>query len=166
MEGSAPPPPPAGWYRDPDDEALQRFWNGSRWTNSRMPVNTGVALEGEPHPEPQATPESPTPAAAEAPAKLPPAAWYADPENATGMRYWDGAEWTEHRTNYRVEASTGGGASDGLVIAGYVLSFLVPIAGLVIGAILLGRNNQHGRWILALSILFIVLVIAADSSLR
>jgi len=165
MEGSSTPPP-AGWYRDPDDEALQRFWNGSRWTNSRMPLNTGVALEGDPEPEPVATT---TPDAADDgqdAAQLPPAAWYADPENATGMRYWDGDKWTEHRTNYRAEAPATTSAGEGLVIAGYVLSFMVPIAGLVIGAMLIGRGNQHGRWILALSILFIVLVLAAELGSR
>jgi hypothetical protein len=28
----------------------------------------------------------------------PPAGWYADPEDATQLRYWDGSGWTEHRS--------------------------------------------------------------------
>jgi hypothetical protein len=28
--------------------------------------------------------------------ELPPAGWYPDPHDATGQRYWDGAQWTEH----------------------------------------------------------------------
>jgi hypothetical protein len=28
---------------------------------------------------------------------LPPAGWYADPEEAGQQRYWDGGQWTEHR---------------------------------------------------------------------
>jgi len=150
-------PPPAGWYKDPEDEALQRFWNGSRWTNSRMPMNTGVALEGQPLPDPAAA--GPVAPGAPAGAKLPPAAWYADPENATGMRYWDGSRWTEHRTNYRAEAPTSQGASDALVITGYVLAFLFPIGGLVVGALLLGRGNDHGRWVLLLSVLFFAIFV-------
>jgi len=30
------------------------------------------------------------------PSPLPPAGWYADPTQATGQRYWDGAKWTDH----------------------------------------------------------------------
>jgi hypothetical protein len=29
---SAPTAPPAGWYRDPNDPALLRYWTGSGWT--------------------------------------------------------------------------------------------------------------------------------------
>src|SRR4051812_27019284 len=28
---------------------------------------------------------------------LPPAGWYADPEDPSQQRYWDGSTWTEHR---------------------------------------------------------------------
>lgn len=38
QEGEAPPPPgwhdgaPAGWYLDPDQAPLRRYWDGSDWT--------------------------------------------------------------------------------------------------------------------------------------
>jgi hypothetical protein len=28
--------------------------------------------------------------------RMPPAAWYPDPHNASQLRYWDGAAWTDH----------------------------------------------------------------------
>ena len=31
------------------------------------------------------------------PASLPPAAWHTDPGDPTMLRWWDGAQWTEHR---------------------------------------------------------------------
>lgn len=160
MEGNRAP---AGWYVDPDDEALQRFWNGSRWTNSRMPRGEGVPLEGEaveqlPPASRYASDQPEAPAAKSSPETgLPPAAWYEDPENAEGMRYWDGRKWTENRTDY-IAAPTKAKpkANEGMVMAGYLTSFLLPIAGVVIGVILVSRENRHGRWIIGLSILFLV----------
>ncbi|MDT5103490.1 MAG: hypothetical protein QOI25_1003 [Mycobacterium sp.] len=29
---------PAGWHEDPNDPALQRFWDGSAWTDRREPT--------------------------------------------------------------------------------------------------------------------------------
>ena len=158
MEGTAKQPP-AGWYEDPDDEALQRFWDGSRWTNSRMPRNEAVPLEGEdPAPAPidrYASDALPAPdASASSDTGLPPAAWYADPENPQGMRYWDGERWTENRTDY-LAAPPKKAVGEGMVAAGYITAVLFPIVGVVIGIIAMNRGNRHGRWILGLSLLFI-----------
>lgn len=30
-----------GWYLDPDDQQTRRYWNGSRWTEARLPVKPG-----------------------------------------------------------------------------------------------------------------------------
>jgi hypothetical protein len=130
-----------------------------------MPRNEAVPLEGEALPP--AIPPAPIPPAASryasdsepspttGPAdELPSPAWYQDPENPTGMRYWDGSRWTEHRTDY-LAAPAPKPVSEGLVAAGYILSFLIPIAGIVIGAMLIQRKNTHGKWILGLSLLFI-----------
>lgn len=32
------------------------------------------------------------------PAQRPPQGWYPDPADATFLRWWDGAQWTEHRS--------------------------------------------------------------------
>ena len=158
MEGTARHPP-AGWYEDPDDAALQRFWDGSRWTNSRMPRNEAVPLEGEavePLPEFRYRSDMPAPPASETTGDatdVPAAAWYQDPENPLGMRYWDGTRWTEHRTDYLAEAPKKP-VGEGMVAAGYLTAFLFPIVGVVIGLIVMNRGNGHGRWILGLSLLF------------
>lgn len=167
MEGSAKPPP-AGWYVDPDDGALQRFWDGSRWTSSRMPRTEAVPLEGTTAEEAPASRYASDQAAAPGSARadetgLPPAAWYADPENPEGMRYWDGRQWTEHRTDYRAEQPPKK-TSEGMVAAGYITSFMLPIVGVVIGVILMNRENRHGRWILALSLLFFVIFLVIGNT--
>ncbi len=165
MEGTAKHPP-AGWYEDPDDGALQRFWDGSRWTSSRMPRNEAVPLEGEePAPLPTyryASDAPPAPADPQSTNGLPAAAWYADPENPQGMRYWDGTGWTEHRTDY-LAAPPKKPVGEGMVAAGYLTSFLFPIVGVVIGVILMNRDNKNGRWILGLSLLFIAVFIVIGS---
>ena len=73
------------------------------------------------------------------------------------MRYWDGRKWTENRTDYiAAPTKAKAKANEGMVMAGYLTSFLLPIAGVVIGVILVSRENRHGRWIIGLSILFLV----------
>lgn len=167
MEGTAKPPP-AGWYEDPDDAALQRFWDGTRWTSSRMPRHEGVPLEGEAvQPLPQTRyrsdmPAPPVTGTTEPATELPPAAWYQDPENPLGMRYWDGTRWTEHKTDY-LAAQPKKAVGEGMVAAGYVTSFLFPIVGVVIGLIVMNRGNKHGRWILGLSLLFIAVFIVVGN---
>jgi hypothetical protein len=113
--------PDAGWYPDRSDPSVQRWWNGQQWTDdvrtmavaaapSSHPVSASVFGLGpaEPvAPEPVASepvapvpvapiPVAPTPvpAAAVAPAIV--AAWYADPENPSIRRWWDGQQWTQH----------------------------------------------------------------------
>lgn len=34
---------PAGWYQDPQDPSLQRYWDGSTWTQHTAPAATVVA---------------------------------------------------------------------------------------------------------------------------
>ena len=47
-----------------------------------------------------------------------------------------------------------------MVAAGYITSFLLPIVGVVIGVMLMGRDNRHGRWVLGLSVLFMLVFLA------
>ncbi|WP_290703814.1 MULTISPECIES: DUF2510 domain-containing protein [Gordonia] len=44
--GATPPPPPpsvpAGWYPDADNPALQRYWDGTQWTEHTAPAGHPV----------------------------------------------------------------------------------------------------------------------------
>ena len=43
MTEQATPPPVAGWHPDPENSSLQRYWDGSKWTNGtrRPPTAKG-----------------------------------------------------------------------------------------------------------------------------
>ena len=45
--------------------------------------------------------------------ELPPANWYPDPEDPGQQRYWDGAQWTEHRAPAAASAASAPHASGG-----------------------------------------------------
>ena len=36
--------PPAGWFPDPDDASQQRYWDGSAWTEHRVPAASHAGL--------------------------------------------------------------------------------------------------------------------------
>ena len=58
--------PQAGWYADADREGGQRFWDGSGWTDHRIPH------------------------AADAPP-----AYYPSPDGSAAWLYWNGSAWTQ-----------------------------------------------------------------------
>ncbi|MBN2177371.1 MAG: DUF2510 domain-containing protein [Demequinaceae bacterium] len=75
-------------------------------------------------------------------AETPMAGWYADPENAERLRYWDGTSWTG-----QIRAATKGDGADaprrrlsGLAIIGIVAAALVTIAGFT--AIILNAGGE------------------------
>src|SRR5829696_3230683 len=96
--------------------------------------------------------------------ELPVPGWYPDPDDASSQRYWDGTRWTDDRAPYSSVATASrtrrAGGGDGLVIAGYIGGVLIPIVGIVIGAILIQRANRHGPWVLGLSLLMIAIPVA------
>lgn len=81
------------------------------------------------------------------------AGWYPDPQMAGTQRYWDGQQWTGHvapagpEAQVRVEQ---GRTDNQLVIAGLVLAVLFPLAGFIIGCILVGRPYQTGNGVLCM----------------
>ena len=69
--------PQAGWYPDPQQSGVDRWWDGMAWTV---------------HQRATAAPVQPV-----APA-LPAAGWYPDPEYRGSAGWWTGAAWSEHRS--------------------------------------------------------------------
>jgi hypothetical protein len=62
VTGAGQPPPPPGWYADPDGTAgLVRWWNGSTWSDVATPAGPGVAVQSSPLLAPVPPPE-PAPA--------------------------------------------------------------------------------------------------------
>lgn len=88
---------------------------------------------------------------AEAP-PTPAPGWYPDPKMVDTRRYWDGAEWTDQVAPVeRVPERD----QTGLIVAGYVLAFLFPIGGFIVGVLLPGRGRQgkHQTAIITLSVI-------------
>jgi hypothetical protein len=42
MESGGSELPPPGWYPDPNDPSSRRYWDGSRWTDNRVPAATAA----------------------------------------------------------------------------------------------------------------------------
>ena len=66
-----------------------------------------------------------------------PAGWYSDPEDAVQLRYWDGAQWTDHRSPAPSHSNVGGGDSMAVVNGAFTLFrdrwvTLLVIAGLAV----------------------------------
>lgn len=76
----------ADWYPDPFGRHEQRYWDGAQWTDHV--ASAGLQTTDWPV---VATPPSPDANTGGAPAD-----WYSDPTGRFGVRYWDGAQWTEH----------------------------------------------------------------------
>ena len=47
MSNAGTPPPP-GWYRDPHDPHLQRWWNGLSWSEQASPLRPASAPNESP----------------------------------------------------------------------------------------------------------------------
>jgi hypothetical protein len=64
---------PPGWYADPDDAGVHRWWNGSQWTDARQPAQPAAPAQSA-APAVPPVPPLPVPAAAAPPAPAPMAA--------------------------------------------------------------------------------------------
>jgi Protein of unknown function (DUF2510) len=102
-----------------------------------------------------------------------PAGWYVNP-SGSGQRYWDGEQWTDSYSGAGppppstvAEDRSAGEASGnmGLVIAGYILAVVVPLAGFILGIVVATRTqkhvSKHGVWIVVVSIVVTALYLVA-----
>lgn len=151
-----------------EDEGVRLFLSDSDGTNG---TPAGANRAGS---TPVVRPQSTAPAAIP-PSAPPPAGWYPDPSSQGGQRYWDGAEWTDHRhpaaPSYGSAPAVEEGGTSGLVIGGYVLAFIIPFVGFILGIVVATRPtkavSKHGIWIIVLSVVaffFWLAVISSGSS--
>lgn len=133
-------PPQAGWYKDPENPAGERWWNGSGWSDQKRAatVDAGFTFGSpttETRPDPYAAQTYPAPPAYNAPAYTAPA--YTAPAYTPASPY--------------VAAPYGAPArSNGLAIAGLIVSAggwiflgaIASIAGIILSAFGLARAKQ------------------------
>ena len=88
-----------GWYTDPEDSTQRRFFDGTRWTENRLPIDqtrpgdvpsAGTASDGLPSPSAGPPPKAMTSNDPD---------WYIDPKNPLIRRYWNGRKWTNYTAN-------------------------------------------------------------------
>lgn len=94
-----------------------------------------------------------------------PAGWYPHPSMASTQCYWDGQAWTAHTAPVAPQpfVMPQQPVSDTLIGAGYVAALFLPIAGFVIGIVVLakgGRGQVHGAAMMALSLVVFGLLLA------
>jgi hypothetical protein len=107
---------------------------------------------------------------AQQPTRKAPAGWYDDPTMVNTRRYWDGQKWTPHRREvpppsaagmtYSSQLSTASAPEQGtrtLFHWGIAMAILLPIVGLIIGVVLLGKKPTWGVRVIAGSIGFTLL---------
>lgn len=137
----------AGWYRDPTGRYEQRHWDGSVWTErvrsgagetldpladatsssdadpatvASSPAARGAVTEAPSDVAAQAGPEAAAPTGTMAPP-----GWFEDPRGGGNLRYWDGAEWTEH-VHTPVPSAGGAAPSVSAAAAAGINTWLVP----------------------------------------
>jgi uncharacterized membrane protein len=89
-------------------------------------------------------------ATAPPPPQAVPAGWYPDPEGR-GQRYWDGNNWTDNIA----PATNAKSAGAGDWVGGVLLAILIPIVGLIAGAVYMSKadgRRQVGIWTVVISL--------------
>lgn len=80
--------------------------------------------------------------------KRPAPGWYADPSRAKTKRYWDGDAWTEQRQ----EEPPTEPVPDWQMALAVVAALLLPILGLIAGALMWSRARTPAIVVLVISV--------------
>ncbi|GAA2008124.1 DUF2510 domain-containing protein [Nocardioides kribbensis] len=75
--------------------------------------------------------------------------WYVPSSNPNTRRYWDGTRWTDQYAP--LDAPKAESSQEGLIAAGWIGLFLLPIAATVIGLVLANRRPVMGLTMFGLS---------------
>lgn len=153
----APPPAdvPADWYPDPDSpRTLQRYWDGESWTGDTAPLPPQPVTESTAAIETGEVAETGDPEAI-------PAGWYADPDEPSTRRYWDGEEWTDwtDKTYERDLGRQEGSKNETLVTIGWITAVFIPIVGLILGIVISTRGDKRGAYVIVCSVVVFALSI-------
>ena len=141
--------PPAGWYADPEDPSQQRYWDGSAWTDHRVPGRpaTDPAYGTPPTSQWQSGTQQPWSAGGQQPwpghdqpqswQGAPQGAWQGAPQGAP-QGSWQGAP----QGSWQQGPQTSGAAIAALVLGLLsIVACLGPITG--IAAMIVGRNAKR-----------------------
>lgn len=126
-------PPQPGWYKDPENPAGERWWNGSGWSDQKRAATVDAGFTfgspaADPRPDPYAPQTYPAPPTYTAPTYAPTSPYVAAPYGAPAY----------------------GARSNGLAIAGLIVSaggwiilgIFASIAGIILSAFGLARAKQ------------------------
>lgn len=85
----------------------------------------------------------------------PPAGWYPHPSMVGTQRYWDGSGWTDHVAPASPPAAPQTPPADhsGLIVAGWLTAFIIPIVGFVLGCVLVSKSSGHASAIIVISVI-------------
>jgi positive regulator of sigma E activity len=71
---------------------------------------------------------------------------------AETRRYWDGERWTDHIAPGATPVVVNSPGASGHLIAAWILAFVIPPLGLILGVTLPPQDQKHQGWVIAVSL--------------
>lgn len=146
IEAQRPSATPPGWYPDPMGGGGERYWDGIAWSEHFTRPAQPVGAVGMPAAQPFTAGQVHTPQGA---------------YQQAPMSTVNGGQYVVVPNDTRRSPSE----CNGLVIAGWVCAILIPIIGLIIGAVLQSRQDDRGKAIMLVAVAVIVINVLIMQSL-